>query len=254
MWDYEVHASPEVAERYGMASARIGGGVALAVRDDVTEYWSKALGLGFEEPVTAKLVTSILDFYRENGNKFAMLQLAPSVLPVDWEEICAAEGLVAESSWVKLSRSTGQVVMPETSLRVAEVDVHDAEEWAAVLVQGFGMPQEQVAPAVQGAAGLPGWSMFGAFDGDRMVAAAGLMVRGDVAEIAGASTLPEFQRRGAQSALLAARIRKAAAAGATLLSVETAVPAEGTRSISLNNLLRAGFKIRYERQNWTWRA
>jgi hypothetical protein len=35
-----------------MRSLWLGGGVALAVRDDPTHFWSKALGFGFGRPVT----------------------------------------------------------------------------------------------------------------------------------------------------------------------------------------------------------
>ena len=248
VWDYEVHAPAEVIEQFGLASARIGGGVVLAVRDDVTSYWSKALG--FTEPVTAELVASITDFYRANRNPLAVLQFAPSALPADWDEICAKEGLSAGSTWLKLSGSPVPREV-ETSLRIVEME--DGETWASALAAGFGMPAELVVPMTMGVVGLPGWTAYGAYDGDQLIATAALRIDGQVAGFAGASTLKEHRGKGAQSALLAARIQKAASAGVTLMSAETGKPDEGEKNSSLNNMLRAGFEIGYERQNWIWR-
>jgi GNAT superfamily N-acetyltransferase len=253
IWDYETHASPEVMERFGMASARIGGGVALAVRNDATNYWSRALGFGFGEPVTAELVASITDFYRGNGNPIAVLNFAPSVLPADWDAICAKEGLTAGSTWVKLARAAGPVPTPETALRVAEIGPAEAELWSTVLTRGFGMPEDLLVPMSKGAVGQPGWTAYGAYEGDQLVAAAALLITGEVAEFCGAATLPEHRGKGAQSALLAARAQKAVAEGAKWFSAETGKPDEGEKNSSLNNMTRAGFEIQYDRSNWIWR-
>ena len=254
IWGYESAAPPPVVEALGMARTRIGGGVVLAVRNDVTDYWSKALGFGFSEPVTAELVAEITDFYREQGVRLATLQFAPSVLPADWDEIREKEGITEGSRWLKLARLAGCVVeSAETDLRVDLVGPEDAELWASVLARGFGMPEEQIAPMMQGVVGQQGWSAYGAWDGDEMVAAASLVIKGEVAGFAGASTLPEHRGRGAQSALLAARARHAAAQGVKWLSAETGKPAEGQENKSLNNMRRTGFEVRYERQNWIWR-
>jgi hypothetical protein len=66
--------------------------------------------------------------------------------------------------------------------------------------------------------------------------------------------LPEFQGRGAQSALIAARMRAAIDAGCGLLVAETGDEQPGEHNTSLHNLLRLGFRVLYKRQNWVWRA
>ncbi|WP_328324307.1 GNAT family N-acetyltransferase [Kribbella sp. NBC_00382] len=253
VWGYETHAAPEVLERFGMASARIGGGVALAVRNDATHYWSRALGFGFTEPVTAKVVASIIDFYRSNGNPVAVLNLAPSVLPADWDAICAKEGITAGGTWVKVARPAGPIATPSTGLRVAEIEPADAELWATVLTRGFGMPEDLLVPMSLGVVGQPGWTAYGAYEGDQLVAAASLLITGEVAEFCGAATLPEHRGKGAQSALLAARAQKAVAEGVKWFSAETGKPDEGEKNSSLNNMTRAGFEIQYDRKNWIWR-
>jgi GNAT superfamily N-acetyltransferase len=253
VWGYEQVAPPEVQESLGMASQRIGGGVVLSVRNDVTNYWSKALGFGFAEPVTAELVAEITAFYRDQGTKLATLQLAPAVLPVDWDAICKAEGLTPGGTWVKLARLAGLVESPRTDMRVGIAGSADAEEWWSVLLQGFGMAELGLDRMAEGLLERPGWTAYGAWDGDQMVAAAALLITGQVAEFAGAATLPSHRGKGAQPALLAARARQAAAEGVKWLSAETGKPAKGKQNPSLNNLLRTGFEIRYERQSWIWR-
>ena len=61
----------------GIATLRISGGVALSMRHDVTGYWSKALGFGFEEPVTEELIGRVLAFYRAERTPGAVIQIAP---------------------------------------------------------------------------------------------------------------------------------------------------------------------------------
>ena len=79
----------------------------------------------------------------------------------------------------------------------------------------------------------------------RPVAAAALAVHDGVALLAGASTVPAWRGRGAQAALLAARLRAATDAGCDL-AVMGALPG----SASQRNAERAGFRIAYTRIKW----
>lgn len=65
-----------------------------------------------------------------------------------------------------------------------------------------------------------------------------------------AATLPEYRRRGAQSALLAARIRAAGGSGCELVVTETGALVDGKPSNSYRNILRAGFELDYVRANY----
>jgi ribosomal protein S18 acetylase RimI-like enzyme len=65
-----------------------------------------------------------------------------------------------------------------------------------------------------------------------------------------AATLPEFRRRGAQNALLAARIRAAAELGCSLVVGETGALEDGRPSNSYRNIVRAGFEPVYDRPNY----
>ena len=78
-----------------------------------------------------------------------------------------------------------------------------------------------------------------------VVAAGALMMHGGVAVLGGASTVPEARGRGAQGALLRARLRHAAAAGCDL-AMMGALPG----SASQRNAERQGFRIAYTRIKW----
>ncbi|MBI3790568.1 MAG: hypothetical protein HY275_06795, partial [Gemmatimonadetes bacterium] len=77
------------------------------------------------------------------------------------------------------------------------------------------------------------------------IAAGALFLSGDVALLAGASTIPIARGRGAQGALLAARLAHAAAQGSALAMMITP-PA----SASQRNAERAGFRPVYARTKW----
>ena len=178
VFGYVDAAPPAVKESLGIATARIGDGVVLSVRNDVTNYWSKTLGFGFDQPVTAELVAEITSFYREEGTKVATLQFAPSVLPANWEEICQAEGITQGGTWLKLARLAGLVVSGETKLKIGVVQPADVDEWSSVLLRGFSMPEAGLAQMAAGLVGRPGWTMYAAWDGDRIVASASLLIKG----------------------------------------------------------------------------
>lgn len=98
--------------------------------------------------------------------------------------------------------------------------------------------------------GRPGWGCYLAYAGALPVAAGAVFVSGDHAWLGQATTLAEHRRRGGQSALMAARIGEARAAGATIIVTETGEPVDGRPANSYRNILRAGFVPAYVRPNY----
>jgi GNAT superfamily N-acetyltransferase len=252
MYRFVAMAPPAVSERLGIAVDRIGGGVALSVRNDVTGYFSKALGFGFAEPVTAGLVERVLAFYTQHGSAGMTLQIAPEVLPSNWKDICARYDLRAAGPWWKLACAMQDATPQPGDLRAGPVKPNQIDEWIRVLLEGFGMP-ESLADMMTG--GIDGGLVpFAAWDGDEMVAAADLYVHHDVGSLNATATLPTHRNKGAQTALISARVKAAAEAGCRWLVAETGVAEDGATNPSLSNLKRAGLQPRYVRQNWVWRT
>ena len=252
MYRFVAMAPPPVKTRLGIAVERIGGGIAMSVRNDVTGYFSKALGFGFAEPVTAELANRVFGFYEQHDSPGATLQIAPEVLPEDWTDICASHQLRANGPWWKLACPIGDATPQPTELRVGPVGLDEVDEWVRVLLDGFGMPHSLADMMTAGIDG--GLKPFAVWDGEQMIAAADLYIHHGVGSLNATATLSTHRNIGAQTALIAARIRAAAEADCRWLIAETAVAEHGTSSPSFNNLRRAGLQPRYVRQNWIWRT
>ena len=253
MYQYVSMAPPSVRSKLGIDTTRIGGGVVLSVRNDVTGYWSKALGFGFDEPVTHDLIASVVEYYRTRTTPGAVIQIAPSMLPRDWETIRGTFSIQPDSYWVKLACRVEDFRPGHTSLRVGPIGPSTTDEWASVTLRGFGMPEEGLAAMMAASLENRSFRAFAAWDGDEMVATANLFVHGEIGSLNSTATLPAHRNQGAQSGLIAALGAEAAKAGCRWLVAETERPAKGSVIPSLNNLMRAGLRPLYDRQNWVWK-
>ena len=143
-----------------------------------------------------------------------------------------------------IATSTGFDVNP--GLRVRAVDRHEADWYGAIATRGWSeMPE--VVPFIQGFArsSVEVAACFVAERDGEAIAAAALFMHEGVALLAGASTVPEGRRQGAQLALLDARLRTAAEHGCDLAMM---VAAPG--SASQRNAERNGFRVAYTRTKW----
>lgn len=97
---------------------------------------------------------------------------------------------------------------------------------------------------VTGVVGRPGWHATCALTLEGTVAGMALAYRqGREAGLVGGATAPRFRRQGAQAAMMAHRLDLALEQGCTRVLSETGEAAVGTDNPSLNNMLRAGFRV-----------
>lgn len=253
LFQLENGAPESVRSGLGITAAHVAGGVLVAMRHDPVPLWSRAIGFGFDEPVTAGLLAELVDFHREHGSAVAIFQLAPAVLPDDWADIATAAGLRPGAHWVKLAHDLTRLPDADTDLRVTTVDAGSAAEWAVTLLRGFESAGKGLEEMFAATVHTPGFRLYAAWDGDDLVAAAMTYRRADVVHMSGAATLPSHRNRGAQSALLARRLADARAEGCTLAVAETGKEAPGQHNDSLRNMHRCGFRTLYARRNWLWR-
>jgi GNAT superfamily N-acetyltransferase len=132
----------------------------------------------------------------------------------------------------------------EADARVREIGQDEAEVFADVLLRGHGVPDDVSRSHVGRWAGNPSSRLYLA-EVDGVPAAAGALVLGEVANLANASTLPEFRGRGLQSALIRARIDAAAMSGAALVCASASWDSQSQR-----NLERAGLRVAYTKTVW----
>jgi hypothetical protein len=107
---------------------------------------------------------------------------------------------------------------------------------------------EALWPGYLRSAGRDGFFHYMAFDGARPVATAALAVQDDMAYLLSAATSEADRKRGAQQALIAARLARAAQIGCAVQASETLSILEH----SLRNLQRSGFREVYEKEVYAW--
>jgi acetyltransferase (GNAT) family protein len=163
------------------------------------------------------------------------------------EESLQALGYARAYAWMKFERNDAPPSPAETDLRVEET--LDAEAFAVASQGGYGLTAE-LARSMSAIVGAPGWRCFVAFAGDEPAACGALYADDDHGWLGVASTLPRFRRRGAQNAILAARIEAGRADGVRRFTTETGERVEGRPDQSYRNILRAGFREAYLRPNW----
>jgi GNAT superfamily N-acetyltransferase len=126
-----------------------------------------------------------------------------------------------------------------------------AHDFAVVLVEGFGIPSEALAGTerhVQIEYAAPEWRIYLASVEGRPAAMATLYVDGDMASIDGMTTVPQYRKRGCQTALLRRCIADAARAGCGLLASQTE-----PSSTSERNMVRCGFRVAYTKMLYSER-
>lgn len=246
-------AGAEMREALGLSYQRIGGGVVarMDAAPDVPSF-TRALGLGMTEPLTDEVLDTALDYLRGAGGAVLLVQLSPFAETPEVLDMLAARGFERGRTWSKMMRPVGPPPSAPTDLRIERAGREHREEFARVLITGMEMPEVMI-PFAAAQLDAPGWTAYAAFDGDALVATGSLFVHEQVAQLAGAATLPSHRGRGAQLALMAVRVEAAADLGAGWVTAETGSETPGESNSSLHNMRRAGMEQLYERQNWLLR-
>jgi len=228
---------------------------------DVLMY-NRLVGLGVESPARLEDVDEAEARFRSLGAKRYMIPIAPGAAPDDLADRLAARGFYRHNHWIRLVRDIDRpgeghepAVTPRggragrTDLRIAPLDASHAEEFGRIDAEAFGHPPEVAAWNAR-VVGRPGWRFFGAFDGPTLAGVGGLHVQGPAAWFGYAATRAAYRGRGAQSALIGARLVAARDAGCRWCVVETAADTPEKPNPSTHNLRRMGFRDAYERPNW----
>jgi GNAT superfamily N-acetyltransferase len=242
---YEA-APPNVGARV----EEIGGTVCIALPEQPrSAMFNRALGLGLERPAMRRDLEEITTFFRGHGVE-CCVALAPQAQPPAVTSWLEAQGFSPGYAWAKFERGLEEPSGGATELRVAEAQADaEAEAFADVFVRAYGTP-EIFREWVARLPGRAGWHCFVAFDGETPAATGALHAKDGIGWLGIAGTLPEHRRRGAQGAILAARIRAAAAEGCEVVVTETGQQVEGRPSSSYRNIERAGFALAYVRPNY----
>jgi GNAT superfamily N-acetyltransferase len=248
----EGNACRECAEAFHLAHPefpvaveKIAGGVAVfaGVDSPVTQ----AIGIGLNGPVAEDDLDRLGDFF-ETRNAPAAVELCPLIEMSLYEKFAARGYRLLEVSNVLVRELSNSGAVQESlpqEIAVRQATAGEAKLWTRTVSQGFA-EQFPVTPEMldlmEGFFHASSGTAFLAYAEGKVAGGAALAMHGGVCGLFGASTLPEFRRRGVQTALLSARIAWAAARGCDL-AVSITAPA----SISQRNIERAGFRVAYTR-------
>lgn len=207
---------------------------------------TQTFGLGMHAPLVEKDLDALERFFTSRGSA-VFHEVCPLAGVEVLQQLTARNYRPIELSSVlyqPIDADTRVSSNPELHVRKAES--HEGELYGTIASRGWSEHPEAM-PYIKGFAklSLACATCFIAEHDGQPIATAALFMHGGVALLAGASTVPEGRRRGAQNALLDTRLRTAASNGCDLAMM---VAAPG--SSSQRNAERQGFRIAYTRTKW----
>ena len=248
-WEDMFRAAPrKAAAALGMRLARAGdASVGIVARADVLAL-NRTLGLGIESPATEGALDRVAAEYARAGVRRFFVQVCPAAAPVALHDWLLYRGFRHHNSWAKLHRGVEPPPEVQTDLRVERIGGRHAGAFGALFAAAVEWPAG-MGRCLAATVGRPGWHHYGVFDGESLVGTGALYVQGPFGWLSFAATLPTHRGRGAQHAVIARRIRDAAALGCTRLVMETAEDRPERRCQSFRNAVGMGFRVAYLRPN-----
>jgi GNAT superfamily N-acetyltransferase len=244
--DFYRAAPAALAVAHKIEVLELDAGACVVVRTLDSRMFNRTLALGVAAPADDEVLDRISAFF---GAALYVHAVAPTAQPPDLLERLERRGFEADYAWMRFSRAAdADPPSAPTELEIRRVGSEAGASFARVVVAGYGLPAF-MGEWLAALPGRAGWRCHLAYDGDRAAGAAALFIDGSTGWLGFAATLPELRGRGAQTALLAARIEDARAIDCDLLTTETGVRVEGRPSSSYRNLLRSGFREQYVRPN-----
>lgn len=239
-----VEAQARLDPSSGAIWKNVGGTFAMFA--GVGSPLTQTFGLGMHAPLVDKDLDAIERFFRTRGS--AVFHEVCPLAGVEVSRTLALRGyLPVEMSTVLYQPiDAGTLTAATGDVSVRQVERREAAFYGKVSARGWSEHPE-VMPYIESFSKLSVdcATCFVAERGGQAIATAALFLHEATALLAGASTVPEGRRQGAQNALLDARLRSAAAAGCDL-AMMVAVPG----SASQRNAERQGFRIAYTRAKW----
>jgi GNAT superfamily N-acetyltransferase len=238
-----AEAMQQLTPEVGTAVLQVAGG--YAVYCGANSPITQAVGLGLNGPVCAEEFDRLEEFYFSRN-----------------EPVRAETSPLADASLFALYRERGYGVMefsnvmvrtiarderwPETDgVEIRKASRQEMDLWTLTVAQGFAenYPVTEEIIRIMKVFGLSrGMECYLASVDGKVAGGATLSLRGKIAGLFGASTLPDFRKRGVQTALLRARLGRAAEAGCEI-GMSLAQPG----SHSQRNISRLGFGTLYTR-------
>jgi GNAT superfamily N-acetyltransferase len=231
----------------GAATLDIMGGIATftGIGSPVTQ----AVALALHGPVSNSEMETLEDFYRSRGSE-ANIEVCPMADASLYEQLGKRGYRVIELSNVLyrvIDPSAKQPPLPP-GVHIRRAGPEEGHLWSETVARGFAESfpvTPDLVEMMEMFSQRPADRAYLAYVDGQIAGGAALSTHEGVAGCFGASTLPEFRRRGVQSALLETRLAEAAAAGCTI-----AMSIAQLNSASHRNIERQGFRVAYTRSKF----
>lgn len=206
---------------------------------------TQAVGLGLNGPVTPEEFDRLEQFYFSR-NETVRVETCPLADPTLFEFYKDRGYYVTEFSNV-MTRPVEDRPVPAapSGIDIRLAIPEELDLWVLTVAQGFAENYpvtHELLNVMKLFALRPDVLCYLARIDSRVVGGATLGLQGQIAGLFGASTLPDFRKRGVQTALLHARLQRASESGCAL-AMSLAQP--GSRS--QRNITRFGFQTLYTR-------
>jgi len=251
----EAHASAKFVEARAKVSPQSGAcwievAGAYAMYDGAASPITQTFGLGLFQPITSAELDQIESFFRERGAPVfhEVSPLAGQPLAALLSERGYQPAEFTSVMYRPIRLGTERAAPGNEGIRVRPIGQDEGALWAETTAQGWSdFPElteylKQMGPMV--VRRDDSISFLAELDG-QPIASAALCLHGGVALLAGACTIPEARRQGAQRALLNGRL---CFAGEQHCDMAMMCAAPG--SASQRNAERQGFRIAYTRLKW----
>jgi hypothetical protein len=223
---------------------------AFAMFDGPASPLTQTFCLGLFNDVTSGTLNRIEEFYA-NRNAPVFHEVSPLV-DIEVTSVLSSSGYKpVEFTNVLFCSIQDDASLPlgkNDRIKVRRIATNEHELWAKTAAQGWSEYPE-LAEFMNGLAQVTankrdGLSFIAELEGEP-IATGAMTIHGGVALLAGASTIPEGRKKGAQNALLSARLRYAVQQGCDV-AMMCALPG----SASQRNAERQGFRVAYTRIKW----
>jgi GNAT superfamily N-acetyltransferase len=232
--------------RSGAESMQCAG--ADVVFDGVESPVTQTFGLGLFEDASASALSTIERFFRERGAPVHH-EVSPFACLSTYNLLAERNYRLCEISNVLYRPLGGEDFQMPAHIKIRVVTPADAQVWAETNARGWAQEHPEYQPfflelgaIICAREGSP--AFLAEIDGE-LGAAGSLSIHEGVALFGGAATVPEFRRRGLQTALLHARLQYAFEHGCDLAMI-VAEPGSGSQ----RNAERRGFGVAYTRFKW----
>jgi len=238
-----AEAMARLDPRSGAAARAVTGGVAIFAGRGSPLTQGLGIGLG-GVAVTAAELDALEAHLCPDGSGSRQLELCPFADP-SVATLLAARGYRVHEWQLVWTRALGDETLapPPPELTIRRVRAGEEERFFRVVLAGFleseEVPEEAIA-LLRPSGFADGHELYFALLGDEPIGGASLSWADGVAFVNGSGVRPAFRRRGAQGALIRARLERARALGCDLACSST-LPGTASR----RNMERHGFRVAY---------